>query len=64
MNDSRNRDNVGLYVKDTSNIKFIVERIKEIPNVTVAHITTGKFNVFCKIRAKGTTNAKNIKMIV
>ena len=51
---------VGLYVKDTSNIKFILERIKEIPNVTVAHITTGKFNVFCKIRAKGTTNAKNI----
>jgi len=51
---------VGLYVRDTSNIKFIVERIKEIPNVTVAHITTGKFNVFCKIRAKGTTNAKNI----
>ena len=40
--------------------KNAVERIKEIPNVTVAHITTGKFNVFCKIRAKGTTNAKNI----
>ena len=51
---------VGLYLRDTSNIKFIVERIKQIPNVTVAHITTGKFNVFCKIRAKGTTNAKNI----
>ena len=51
---------VGLYVRDTSNIKFIIERIKQIPNVTVAHITTGKFNVFCKIRAKGTTNAKNI----
>lgn len=51
---------VGLYVRDTSNIKFIVERIKQISNVTVAHITTGKFNVFCKIRAKGTTNAKNI----
>ena len=43
---------VGLYVRDTSNIKFIVERIKEIPNVTVAHITTGKFNVFCKMRFK------------
>ena len=51
---------VGLYIKDTSKIKFIIQRINEIPNVTVAHITTGKFNVFCKIRAKGTTNAKNI----
>ena len=51
---------VGLYIKDTSKIKFIIQRINEIPNVTVAHITTGKFNVFCKIRAKGTTSAKNI----
>ena len=51
---------VGLYIKDTSKIKFIIQRINEIPNVTVAHITTGKFNVFCKIRAKGTTGAKNI----
>ena len=51
---------VGLYVKNSSQIKFIIERIKQIPNVTVAHITTGKFNVFCKIRAKSTTHAKNI----
>jgi Lrp/AsnC family transcriptional regulator for asnA, asnC and gidA len=26
----------------------------------VAHITTGKFNIFCKIRAKNTTHAKDI----
>ena len=51
---------VGLYINDTSKIKFIVERINEVPNVTVAHITSGKFNIFCKIRAKGTTSAKNI----
>ena len=42
------------------NIKFIVERIKEIPNVTVAHITTGKFNVFCKIRAKAEPQMQKI----
>ena len=51
---------VGLYVNNSSQIKFIIERIKQIPNVTVAHITTGKFNVFCKIRAKSTTNANYI----
>ena len=51
---------VGLYVNNSSQIKFIIERIRQIPNVTVAHITTGKFNVFCKIRAKSTTHAKNI----
>ena len=38
----------------------MLERINEIPYVTVAHVTTGKFNVFCKIRAKSTTHAKEI----
>ena len=37
-----------------------MERINEIPFVTVAHVTTGKFNIFCKIRAKNTDQAKTI----
>lgn len=51
---------VGVYLQNTSQTKFVLERIEEIPNVTVAHITTGKFNIFCKIRAKNTTHAKEI----
>ena len=51
---------VGIYLQNTSQTKFVLQRINEIPNVTVAHITTGKFNIFCKIRAKSTTNAKEI----
>ncbi len=46
--------------KKTHQTKFVLERLNEIPNVTVAHITTGKFNIFCKIRAKDTNHAKNI----
>jgi len=51
---------VGVFQQNTSQTKFVLERIKEIPFVTVAHITTGKFNIFCKIRAKDTSHAKNI----
>ncbi len=51
---------VGVYLKNTSQTKFVLERINEIPHVTVAHITTGKFNIFCKIRAKSTEHAKEI----
>lgn len=51
---------VGVYLQKTSQTQFVIERINQIPNVTVAHITTGKFNVFCKIRAKDTENAKKI----
>jgi Lrp/AsnC family transcriptional regulator, regulator for asnA, asnC and gidA len=51
---------VGIFLNKTSQTKFVLERLKTIPNVTVAHITTGKFNIFCKIRAKSTTHAKDI----
>jgi len=37
-----------------------LQRINDIPYVTVAHITTGKFNIFCKVRAKDTNHAKEI----
>lgn len=51
---------VGVFLVKTSQTRFVLERIKEIPYVTVAHVTTGKFNVFCKIRAKDTSHAKDI----
>ncbi len=51
---------VGVYLNNTSQTKFVLERINEIPFVTVAHITTGKFNIFCKIRARSTEHAKEV----
>ena len=51
---------VGIYLQNTSQTKFVLQRINEIPYVTVAHITTGKFNIFCKVRAKETNHAKDI----
>ena len=51
---------VGVFLNKTSQTTFVLERIAQIPYVTVAHVTTGKFNVFCKIRAQDTDHAKNI----
>ena len=51
---------VGIFLEKTHMTKFVIERLADIPYVTVAHITTGKFNIFCKIRARDTTHAKNI----
>ena len=51
---------VGVFLQNTSKTSFVLERINEIPFVTVAHVTTGKFNIFCKIRARDTQHAKNI----
>jgi len=51
---------VGVFLNNTSQTKFVLERINEIPYVTVAHVTTGKFNIFCKIRARDTKHAKDV----
>lgn len=51
---------VGVFLQNTSQTKFVLQRINEIPYVTVAHVTTGKFNIFCKIRARDTNHAKEV----
>ncbi len=51
---------IGIFLEKTHQTKFVLERLEEIPFVTVAHITTGKFSIFCKIRARDTNHAKNI----
>ena len=51
---------VGVFLHKTSQTQFVLERLSDIPYVTVAHVTTGKFNIFCKIRAKDTGHAKGI----
>lgn len=51
---------IGIFLEKTHQTKFVLERLEQIPHVTVAHITTGKFNIFCKVRAMDTNHAKNI----
>ena len=51
---------VGIFLEKTSQTQFVMNRIHEIPFITVAHITTGKFNLFCKIRAKDTDHARRV----
>ncbi len=51
---------IGVFLETTQKTKFVLQELESIPYVTVAHITTGKFNIFCKIRAKNTDHAKDI----
>lgn len=51
---------VGIFLEKNHQTQFVLERLYNIPYITVAHITTGKFNIFCKIRAKDTKHAKDI----
>ena len=51
---------VGIFLAKTQKTKSVLYQLNSIPNVTVAHITTGKFNIFCKVRARDTSHAKEI----
>lgn len=51
---------VGILLNRTSMVNSVMELLVQMPNVTNVHISTGKFDVFCKLRAKNTTHAKNI----
>lgn len=51
---------VGLLLTKTNKIQSVLDELYKIPFVTVAHIVSGKYNVFCKIRAKDTIHAKQV----
>lgn len=51
---------VGIFLEKNHQTQFVLERLVDIPYVTVAHVTTGKYNIFCKIRARDTKHAKEI----
>ena len=51
---------IGIFLEKTHQTKFVLKQLEAVPFVTVAHITTGKFNIFCKVRAKSTDHAKEI----
>ncbi len=50
----------GIFLDQTSRTQQVINDLKAIPYVTVAHVTTGKFNIFCKVRARDTLHAKEI----
>lgn len=51
---------VGVLIDKTSRSYEIIEDLKRNPFITVAHITTGKYNIFLKIRGRSTEQARKI----
>lgn len=51
---------VGILLTKSNKTAAVVEKLKEIPNVTVASVVSGKYNIFCKIRARDTSDAKDV----
>ena len=43
---------IGIFLEKTHQTKYVLEKLELVPFVTVAHITTGKFNIFVKLEPK------------
>tara|TARA_B100001027_G_C16150739_1_gene278001 strand:- start:102 stop:581 length:480 start_codon:yes stop_codon:yes gene_type:complete len=55
---------IGIFLEKTHLTNYVLDKLESIPYVTVAHITTGRFNIFCKIRSKNTNHAKEIIFMI
>ena len=51
---------VGVLMQDASKIDAVIEEIERIPEIVAAHFTTGKFGIFCQLRARNTDHAISI----
>ena len=55
---------IGIFLEKTHLTNYVLEKLDGIPYATVAHITTGRFNIFCKVRCKDTDHAKEIIFMI
>ena len=55
---------IGIFLEKTHLTNEVLEKLNSIPFVTVAHITTGRFNIYCKIRSKNTNHAEEIIFMI
>ena len=51
---------VGIYLNRTLKTSEAIDALKKIPEVTVAHIATGRFGIFAKIRCTDTKHDKDV----
>lgn len=51
---------VGLFLKDPSSFDEVVEKLRQIPEVTECHYTTGGYDMFIKIYAKNSHHLLDI----
>lgn len=51
---------LGVMMSDSSKINKVIKEIEKIPEIVLAHFTTGKFSIFCQMRSKNTEHAMQV----
>ncbi len=51
---------IGVLLTKSSSTNKVLDALKKMPNVLEISVTSGKYNIFCKIGAKNTEDAKRV----
>lgn len=51
---------IGVHTARSTDTTQVIRDLRDIPEVTVAHIATGRFTIFCKVRCMDTAHAKDV----
>jgi Lrp/AsnC family transcriptional regulator for asnA, asnC and gidA len=51
---------IGILLTKSNKTQDVLKKLAEIPNVIETSVISGKYNIFCKVKAKNTENAKEI----
>ena len=51
---------VGIYLEDGKLYKSVLKELEQIPEVTSAHSTTGRYNIFARILCRDTSHLKEV----
>ena len=55
---------IGIYLSKTKLTQQVIEQLRQIPYVIVAHQTAGQYNIFCEIKARDTHHAREIIFMI
>lgn len=51
---------IGILLSKSNRTQEVIKELSTIPNVIEVSVISGKYNIFCKIRAKNTEDAKRV----
>ncbi len=51
---------IGVLLTKSNRTQDVLAELSKIPNVIEASVTSGKYNIFCKVKARNTEDAKQI----
>ncbi|MDY3389023.1 winged helix-turn-helix transcriptional regulator [Riemerella anatipestifer] len=51
---------IGILLTKSNRTQEVLKQLEKIPNIIETSVVSGKYNIFCKMKAKNTEDAKNV----